>query len=207
MTIPPPQYEYRGGGVSSCATCDGFLYRDQRVVVIGGGDTAMEDALVLARTSAHVLLIHRRDSFSASKVLAKRVHANAKITVRWSSTVEQFVGRARAPAEGGGGGGAEAARELTHVEIKSVTNGESERYACAAAFVAIGHLPNTNIFKGALDMDGGGYLVIPGPGTKTSVEGVFAAGDVADRVYRQAVTSASAGAMAAMDAERWLDDA
>lgn len=166
----------------------------------------MEDALVLARTSAHVLLIHRRDTFSASKVLAKRVLANAKITVRWSATVEQFIGRERPPAEGGAGGG-NAARELTHVEIKSVASGESERYACAAAFVAIGHLPNTDIFKGALAMDDGGYLVVPGPGTKTSVEGVFAAGDVADRVYRQAVTSASAGAMAAMDAERWLDDA
>ena len=197
------EHEYRGGGVSSCATCDGFLFKDQRVVVIGGGDTAMEDALVLARTSKSVLLIHRRDKFRASKVLAKRVLANAKITVRWDSIVTSFSGK-QVATEGGDG----PQSILSHVNIRHTKTGATEAYACAAAFVAIGHDPNTKMFKGLLEMDANGYLVTGGGAgtlTSTSVEGVFAAGDVADHVYRQAVTSAGTGAMAAMDVERWLE--
>jgi len=200
------EHEYRGGGVSSCATCDGFLFRDQRVVVIGGGDTAMEDALVLARTSKSVLLIHRRDAFRASKVLADRVLAHDKITVRWNSVVTSFSGKELAtPA---GSEGMEPQNALTHVNIKSVSTGGTEAYACAAAFVAIGHIPNTKLFASeGVTMDSNGYIVpVSGGMTRTAVEGVFAAGDVADHVYRQAVTSAGTGAMAALDAERWLSE-
>merc|ERR1712160_43625 len=158
----PGEHDFRGGGVSSCATCDGFLFRDQDVVVIGGGDTAMEDALVLARTSSTVTVIHRRDTFRASHVLATRVLEHPKITVRWNSTVENFGGQ---PDEEGN-------PQLTHVTIKNKISGEIEKIVVGAAFVAVGHTP------------------------KTTIEGVFAAGDVSDKVYRQAVTSAGTGAMA-----------
>jgi thioredoxin reductase len=200
----PGEHEYRGGGVSSCATCDGFLFRDQKVVVIGGGDTAMEDALVLARTSKSVLLIHRRDSFRASKVLADRVLSNPKITVRWNSVATSFSGKEEVAS-----GEMAPQSVLTHVHIRGVAEGAvEEKYACAAAFVAIGHIPNTALFASeGVTMDGNGYIVPrPGSATRTEVDGVFAAGDVADHVYRQAVTSAGTGAMAALDAERWLSE-
>lgn len=191
----PGEFQYRGGGVSSCATCDGFLFRDQHVVVVGGGDTAMEDALVLARTSSKVTVVHRRDSFRASHVLAERVLNHALIEVKWNCSVKEFVGEKDD----------EAREKLTHVVLKN-NNGEEEKIEVGAAFVAIGHDPNTKIFKDKLDMDDAGYLEVQGRSSKTSVDGVFAAGDVADKVYRQAVTSAGTGAMAALDAERWLSE-
>eukprot|EP00035_Acanthoeca_spectabilis_P021850 m.440577 g.440577 ORF g.440577 m.440577 type:complete len:692 (-) comp18538_c0_seq1:1881-3956(-) len=197
--------EYRGGGVSTCATCDGFLYRDQDVVVIGGGDTAMEDALVLARTSSKVTVVHRRDAFRASHILSQRVLENDKITVMWNTTVDKFVGENKS-IEGQSGEDGEVINLLTHVVVKNVHSGEEANIPCSAAFVAIGHQPNTNIVRSGLEMDKDGYLVVQPHSTYTTVDGVFAAGDVADKVYRQAVTSAGSGAMAALDAERWLSE-
>eukprot|EP00658_Telonema_sp_P-2_P008523 TRINITY_DN13216_c0_g1_i4.p1 TRINITY_DN13216_c0_g1~~TRINITY_DN13216_c0_g1_i4.p1 ORF type:complete len:652 (-),score=166.73 TRINITY_DN13216_c0_g1_i4:204-2159(-) len=184
------EYEYRGAGVSSCATCDGFLYRDEQVLVIGGGDTAMEEALVLARICSKVVLVHRRSSFRAGKTLASRVLSHPRITVRWETVVKEFVGNGS---------------HLTGVVLAGA-HGATEQLEVRAAFVAIGHNPNTGIFSGKLEMDGQGYLQLQPKSTKTSVDGVFAAGDVADKVYRQAVTSAGTGAMAALDAERWLSE-
>merc|ERR1711871_61699 len=193
----PGEYEYRGGGVSSCATCDGFLYRDQHVVVVGGGDTAMEDALVLARTSSKVTVIHRRNEFRASHVLAQRVLQHGTIFVKWNTTVEQFVGKTNEQGE----------KIQTHVHLKNKFTGESEQMEVAGAFVAIGHDPNTKVLKGqGIEMDETGYLKTLDGTTRTSVPGFFAAGDVADRVYRQAITSAGSGAMAALDAERYLSE-
>uniref|UniRef100_A0A7S1XW40 Thioredoxin domain-containing protein n=1 Tax=Phaeomonas parva TaxID=124430 RepID=A0A7S1XW40_9STRA len=202
--------EFRGGGVSSCATCDGYLFRDQPTVVIGGGDAAMEDALVLARTSSSVTILHRRDAFRASKILADRVKENAKIDIRWNTTVSAFDGEAPclspSPSEVvvEAPGAAEASC-LKQVHVKN-KDGEEDTLAAAAAFVAIGHNPNTGIFQGALEVDATGYLVTQQGSTMTSVPGVFAAGDVADKIYRQAITSAGSGAMAALDAERWLSE-
>eukprot|EP00038_Savillea_parva_P026327 m.53232 g.53232 ORF g.53232 m.53232 type:complete len:696 (+) comp7435_c0_seq1:40-2127(+) len=198
--------DYRGGGVSTCATCDGFLYRDQEVVVIGGGDTAMEDALVLARTSSKVTVIHRRDSFRASHILAQRVLENDKITVLWNKTVDRFVGEDKVIAGHSQEEADEVINLLTHVVIRDVNTNEESIVNCSAAFVAIGHKPNTDFVRDNLDMDNNGYLVVKPHSTYTTVEGVFAAGDVADKVYRQAVTSAGSGAMAALDAERWLSE-
>jgi thioredoxin reductase (NADPH) len=198
------EYEFRGSGVSTCATCDGFLYRDKKVVVIGGGDTAMEDALVLARTSAKVTVVHRRGSFRASHALAERVLAHEKITVLWHATVLKF--------EGSTEGGLEALR----VQVKGAKKNDIEQtIPCAAAFVAIGHDPVTEFVRDTgMKMDAGGYVLTgreamsikaeAASSTATSVAGIFAAGDVSDHVYRQAITSAGSGAMAALDAERYL---
>jgi thioredoxin-disulfide reductase len=196
----PGEWEFRGGGVSTCATCDGFLFRDKPVVVIGGGDTAMEDALVLARTSSSVTLIHRRDSFSASYAMASRVLKHNKINILWNTTVNEFIG---SPASGIEGEDGYEHQRLTGVSVSNINSSERKIINCAAAFVAIGHIPNTNLFTDQLDMGSDGYVHIK-HGTSTSLDGVFAAGDVADHVYRQAITSAGSGAMAALDAERWL---
>ena len=192
---------YRGGGVSSCATCDGFLYRDTEVVVVGGGDTAMEDALVLARTSSKVTVIHRRGSFRASSIMQQRVLEHPSIVVRWNATVEEFLGKT---VDVGEGDDISQQEVVTNVVVKDVNTGELETIDCSAAFVAIGHSPNTDIVKGMVDMDDVGYVITVPGSTATSVEGVFAAGDVADKIYRQAITSAGSGAMAALDSERWL---
>eukprot|EP00944_MAST-04C_sp_MAST-4C-sp1_P014623 g14623.t1 len=194
----PGEYDLRGGGVSTCATCDGFLYRDQAVVVVGGGDTAMEDALVLARTSSKVTVVHRRDKFRASKILAKRVMAHPKIEIKWNTVVKSFTSKIQEGSE---------KNVLSQVEVErkhSDGTKTSESIECAGAFVAIGHDPNTKFLKGHLDMTSDGYLLTDKASTKTSIDGIFAAGDVADRVYRQAVTSAGSGAMSALDAERYL---
>lgn len=197
---------YRGGGVSTCATCDGFLFRDQEVVVVGGGDTAMEDALVLARTSSKVTVIHRRDEFRASSIMAQRVMEHQNIEVRWNSTVQEFQGETQEIDDDGDEETPPTQQLfLTNVVIKDVATGEVSSINCSAAFVAIGHAPNTKIVKGKIDMDETGYVITKPFSTDTSIEGVFAAGDVADKIYRQAVTSAGSGAMAALDAERWLD--
>jgi len=192
----PGEHEYRGHGVSSCATCDGFLFKDQHVVVIGGGDAAMEDALVLARTSAGVTLVHRGEKFRASHILSERVKANPKIKILWQHAASKFEGV----------GTEEADKKLTRVTVKHVVSGQEQAIEAGAAFIAIGHSPNTGVLKGVLEMDETGYLITRGRSTRTSVEGIFAAGDVADKVYRQAVTSAGTGAAASLDAERWLSE-
>merc|ERR1719424_1445883 len=194
----PGEDMYRGGGVSSCATCDGFLWREKHCAVIGGGDTAMEDALVLARTSSHVTLIHRRDSFRASHVLQQAVLGNPKITVMWNTTVGEFKG---------GDCASKATCMLSHLALHTTDDPtNTTELAVDAAFVAIGHIPNTGLFTGQLDMTDTGYLQTRADSTHCSVDGVFASGDVADWVYRQAVTSAGSGSQAALDAERWLSE-
>ena len=187
---------YKGRGVSACATCDGFFYRDKPVAVIGGGNTAVEEALYLANIASEVILVHRRDQLRAEKILQDRLfarEAEGRIRIIWDHVVDEVLG----DDDG-----------LTGVRIKNVQSGETKDLAVDAMFVAIGHDPNTKIFEGQLEMEGG-YIQIrsglEGMSTATSIPGVFAAGDVADHVYRQAVTSAGFGCMAALDAERYLD--
>lgn len=185
----PSEQRLRNKGVTACATCDGAFYRNQDVAVIGGGDTAMEEALFLTRMCRSVHLIHRRDEFRASKVMQKRVLEHEKITVHWNRQVKEVLG------DDG----------VTGVLMEDTTGGADEKLDVTGMFLAIGHVPNSTIFKGALDMDEAGYLKIAKPGSSyTNVEGVFACGDVADKVYRQAITAAGTGCMAAIDAERWL---
>ena len=181
----------KGKGVSACATCDGFFYRGKKVVVIGGGNTAVEEALYLTNHSHDVTLIHRRDSLRAEKILQDRLFANDKITVRWNAEVERFVA----------GGEPEG---LVGVDLVDTVTGERSHIAAEGGFVAIGHSPATELFAGQLELDNGYVVVAPGT-TKTSVEGVFACGDVMDQHYRQAVTAAGTGCMAALDAEAFLE--
>jgi thioredoxin reductase (NADPH) len=177
----------RGFGVSTCATCDGFFFKDRPMVVVGGGDSAMEEALYLARMASKVTIVHRRDECRASRIMADRALANERIAVRWNAEVEEVLGDGKVEA----------------IRVRDVVTGEREDIEAAAMFVAIGHIPNTSLFAGQIDLDPSGYVVTDG--TRTSVEGVFACGDVQDTVYRQAVTAAASGCMAAMDAERWLE--
>jgi thioredoxin reductase (NADPH) len=188
----PGETELGGKGVSACATCDGFFYRGKKVVVIGGGNTAVEEALYLTNHSDEVTLIHRRDTLRCEKILADRLFANPKIKVIWNKAVERFVaGEGFMPS-------------LKGVDLVDTVTGEKSHLETDGAFVAIGHKPSTELFVGKLPMDESGYLIVE-PGTpKTSVPGVFAAGDVADHIYRQAVTAAGMGCMAALDAERFL---
>lgn len=187
------EQEFSGKGVSACATCDGFFYRGKKVVVIGGGNTAVEEALYLTNHSQDVTLIHRRDSLRAEKILQERLFAHPHIKVLWNKAVEEFVGDA---ALGGAG--------LTGVALVDTVTGEKSVEPAQGAFVAIGHAPATELFKGKLELDESGYLVVQ-PGTpKTAIPGVFAAGDVMDHTYRQAVTAAGTGCMAALDAERFV---
>ena len=177
-----------GRGVSGCATCDGALYRDVPVAVTGGGDTAMEDALFLTRFASHVTLIHRRNEFRASKIMADRVKSHPKIEIVWDTVVDEVKDVSR--------------NEVTGLRLRNVKTGALREVTVGALFVAIGHEPNTKPFKGVLEMDEQGYLLTDN--TKTKIEGVFAAGDVQDHVYRQAVTAAGSGCMAALEAERYL---
>ena len=187
----PGEEKLSGKGVSACATCDGFFYRGKKVAVIGGGNTAVEEALYLTNHSDDVTLIHRRGELRAEKILQDRLFAHPKISVIWNKRVEEFLGE---PLQGG----------LTGLKLADTATGEMSEFACEGAFVAIGHSPATELFKGKLPMDANGYLLVE-PGTpKTSVAGVFACGDVMDHVYRQAVTAAGTGCMAALDAERFL---
>lgn len=205
----PGEWEMRGGGVSSCATCDGFLYSGRDVVVVGGGDAAMEEALVLARTSKSVTVIHRRDRFRASKVLAERVLNHPSISVRWNSTVQQILGKQLQPSTDDENVDIDNTQKVvTGIELKDVTTGELSKISCDAVFIAIGHTPNTVFLQGVVEFDPNhpGYLVTFKGSTQTSVPGIFAAGDVADAVYRQAITSAGSGAAAALDAERYLNE-
>ena len=214
----PGEYELRGAGVSSCATCDGFLFANHDVVVVGGGDAAMEDALVLARTSRRVTLVHRRDAFRASKVLADRVLRHPDIRVIWNATVQEILGRELPHASNNADAEEEdldapRPRVVTGAVLKDVATGEITRLDCDAVFVAIGHTPATAFLQGVVEFDPHhpGYLwtnrQAPHFQTQTSIQGIFAAGDVADAVYRQAVTSAGSGAAAALDAERYLSEA
>ena len=187
----PGEMELGGKGVSACATCDGFFFRGKRVAVIGGGNTAVEEALYLTNHAEHVTLIHRRDSLRSERILQDRLFAHPKISVMWNRVVERFEGD---PLAGG----------LTHLVLRDRESGQDETFATDGAFVAIGHAPATELFKGKLELDSGGYVVVE-PGTpKTAIPGVFACGDVMDQIYRQAVTAAGTGCMAALDAERYL---
>ncbi len=193
----PSEEQHRGRGVSACATCDGFFFRGQRVAIVGGGNTAVEEAIYLAHIAAHVTLIHRRDKLRAEKIMQDRLFkevAAGKMSVIWNHTVEEVLG----DADG-----------VSGVRIKSVNGHATRDLAVTGLFIAIGHVPNTALFAGQLAMHEGGYLNIrsglEGGATATSIPGVFAAGDVADHVYRQAITSAGAGCMAALDADRYLE--
>jgi thioredoxin reductase (NADPH) len=187
----PSEEHMKGRGVSACATCDGFFYRGKKVAVIGGGNTAVEEALYMTNHSHDVTLIHRRDSLRAEKILQDRLFANEKINVIWDSEVVDFVG----------GGDPEA---LVGLDLKNKLTGEVSRLDVEGAFVAIGHSPATELFAGKLELDSDGYIKVAPGTTKTSVEGVFACGDVMDKIYRQAVTAAGTGCMAALDAEKYL---
>ena len=188
------EWRLRGKGVSACATCDGFFYRGKKVAVIGGGNTAVEEALYLTNHSHDVTLIHRRDSLRAEKILQDRLFAHPHIKVLWNKAVEQFVG----------GGEPEG---LVGIDLRDTVTGKVERIDVDGGFVAIGHHPATELFRGHVDLDADGYMkVVPGT-SHTNIPGVFACGDVADKIYRQAVTAAGTGCMAALDAERFLAEA
>ena len=187
----PSEEHMKGRGVSACATCDGFFYRGKKVAVIGGGNTAVEEALYMTNHSHDVTLIHRRDTLRAEKILQDRLFANEKIDVVWDSEVVEFVG----------GGEPEA---LVGLDIRNKRTGEISRVEVEGAFVAIGHQPATELFRGQLDLDDDGYIVVEPGTTRTSVPGVFACGDVMDKIYRQAVTAAGTDCMAALDAEKYL---
>jgi thioredoxin reductase (NADPH) len=187
----PSEEHMKGRGASACATCDGFFYRGKKVAVIGGGNTAVEEALYMTNHSHDVTLIHRRDTLRAEKILQDRLFANEKINVIWDSEVVEFVG----------GGDPEA---LVGLDIRNKRTGEVSRVEVEGAFVAIGHQPATELFKGQLDLDDDGYIIVEPGTTKTSIPGVFACGDVMDKIYRQAVTAAGTGCMAALDAEKYL---
>lgn len=186
-----------GHGVSACATCDGAFFKGKKVAVIGGGDTAMEEANFLTKFASSVTVIHRRDKLRASRIMAERAMKNPKIDFIWNTEVLEVLGE-KPQAFGAGGG-------LTGVRLMSSKTGEESVFACDGLFVAIGHKPNTELFEGKLKLDEFGYIQVTPGSTKTSVPGVFAAGDVQDRVYRQAITAAGTGCMAAIDAERWLE--
>jgi thioredoxin reductase (NADPH) len=187
----PSEKKLKGFGVSACATCDGFFFRDQVVAVVGGGDAAVEEAIFLTNFASKVLVIHRRDALRAEKIMQDRLFANGKIEPVWDCVVEEILGE---PQKGGVNG----------VRVKNVKTGHSHDIPVNGVFVAIGHTPNTEIFGTQLDKDSAGYLITQPDSTATNVEGVFAAGDVQDKTFRQAVTAAGTGCMAALEAERYL---
>jgi len=194
----PSEDAFKGKGVSACATCDGFFYRQKPVAVIGGGNTAVEEALYLANIASHVTLVHRRDALRAEKILQDRLFARekeSKVTIAWDHVLDEVLGDATG---------------VTGMRIRNVKDDATQDIELDGVFIAIGHKPNTALFEGQLEMHKGGYIKVKsgveGDATACSVEGVFAAGDVADHVYRQAVTSAGSGCMAALDAEKYLDN-
>jgi len=180
-----------GYGVSACATCDGFFFKDKKVLVVGGGDSAMEEATYLTKFASEVVIIHRRDKFRASKIMIDRTMSNPKISVLWNKTINEILGSQEKGVNG--------------VLLKDTISGESNEEVCDGVFMAIGHKPNTDLFNGVLDMDEFGYLKTKDGTTETNLEGIFACGDVQDNVYRQAVTAAGTGCMSAIDTERYLE--
>ncbi len=186
--------KYMGYGVSACATCDGFFFKNQKVVVMGGGDTAMEEAIYLTKHASEVTVVHRRDELRASKIMQEKAFNNPKIKFQFDSVIDEIVGK----EENG-------SLSVTGVKLKNVKNGEITDFPCEGVFMAIGHKPNTDIFKGQLDMDEVGYLITKKATTETNIPGVFACGDAQDSYYRQAITAAGTGCMAAIDAERYLE--
>ena len=187
-----------GGGVSACATCDGFFFRGKEIAVVGGGDTALEEAIFLTKFASKVTLIHRRDHLRASKAMQARAFANPKITLKWNAVVTDVLTRGQALPTG------ETVQKISALKLKDTVNGAEEELAVEGLFVAIGHQPNTGLFKDQLAMDEAGYLAVEAGSSRTAVAGVFACGDVQDHLYRQAITAAGSGCMAAIDAERWL---
>jgi thioredoxin reductase (NADPH) len=188
----PSEEKFKGYGVSACATCDGFFFKGKEVFVIGGGNSAVEEAMFLTNFATKVTVVHRRDSFRAEKILQDRLFANPKINVIWDSVVEEMLGT-------------ENPNNLTGVRLKNIKTGELSDHTTDGLFVAIGHDPNTSLFKGKLDMDSEAYIITTPGSTKTNVPGVFAAGDVQDKVYRQAVTAAGTGCMAALEANKFIE--
>lgn len=183
----PNERQLIGKGVSTCATCDGFFFREKKLAVVGGGDSAMEEAIFLTKFASSVTVIHRRDTLRASKIMQERAMANEKISFMWDSVVEEVLRE----------------EKVTGLRIRNVKTGELSDFECDGLFVAIGHQPNTDLFKGQLDLDESGYIIVKDR-TKTKVPGVFVAGDVHDYLYRQAITAAGSGCMAAIDCEKWL---
>jgi len=187
----PSEQAFRGFGVSACATCDGFFYRNKKVLVVGGGNTAVEEALFLTNFASEVVVAHRRNEFRAERILQDRLFKHPKIKVAWDTVLEDVLGT-------------DDPKSVTHARLRNVKTGAIEDMAVDGIFIAIGHKPATELFEGQLPMRRGGYLVTEGFSTATAIPGVFAAGDVTDDVYRQAVTAAGMGCMAALEAERWL---
>ncbi|WP_187350603.1 thioredoxin-disulfide reductase [Glycomyces terrestris] len=185
----PGEQELMGRGVSACATCDGFFFRDQHIAVVGGGDSAMEEATFLTKFASKVTIVHRRDEFRASKIMAERALANPKIEVAWNSAVKQING------EGG---------KVASVDLVDTVTGEARTLPATGLFIAIGHDPRSELFKGQVELDESGYVKVAAPSTRTNLEGVFAAGDLVDHTYQQAVTAAGTGCAAALDAERYI---
>ena len=184
--------ELMGNGVSACATCDGFFYKDKKVVVVGGGDSAMEEATFLTKFASEVIIIHRRDEFRASKIMVERAIKNPKISIKYNSIVKNIIGTKDSGVES--------------IEIEDVKSKTTSVFNCDGVFMAIGHVPNTKIFNGSLSLDENGYIKTMPDSTHTNIAGVFACGDVQDSVYKQAVTAAGSGCMAALDAEKWLEN-
>ena len=181
-----------GHGVSACATCDGYFYKDKKVIVVGGGDSAAEEATFLTKFASEVVLVHRRDELRASKIMQDRVFQNPKISLLWNSSITDFMG----DVESGG---------LKSVKVKNTLDGSISDLKCDGAFIAIGHKPNSSIFVDQIELDKSGYVITKSDSTLTSIPGIFAAGDLQDTVYRQAITAAGSGCMAAMDAEKYLE--
>lgn len=185
--------KYMGFGVSACATCDGFFFKNQKVLVVGGGDTAMEEAVYLTKHAAEVVVIHRREEFRASKIMLERAKQNSKIKFITNSTIKEILGKE-----------VDGRKSVTGALLEDTVTGELTEISATGIFMAIGHKPNTDLFEGIIDMDELGYIIVKPGTTYTNIEGVFAAGDVADKHYRQAITAAGSGCMAAIDVERWL---
>jgi len=190
MLDVPGERDLLGRGVSTCATCDGFFFRGRELVVVGGGDSAVEEAIFLTKFATKVTIVHRRDELRASKIMQDRAHANEKISFLWDTVVDEVSGSDGA---------------VTGLKLKNVKTGEASDFKTDGLFIAIGHDPNTQLFKGQLELDDNGYIVAQHPRTQTSVAGVFACGDVVDHIYRQAITAAGTGCAAAIDAERYLE--